>query len=28
VNYRTTDDDVRALVTLARDAGRTLAASV
>ena len=27
VNYRTTDDDVRALVTLARDAGRTLAAT-
>ena len=26
VNYRTTDDDIRALVTLARDAGRTLAA--
>src|SRR6188472_4225752 len=25
VNYRTTDDDVRALVTLARDAGRALA---
>ena len=26
VNYRTTDDDVRALVTLAREAGRALAA--
>ena len=27
VNYRTTDDDVRALVTLAREAGRALAAA-
>jgi aromatic-L-amino-acid/L-tryptophan decarboxylase len=27
VNYRTTDDDVRALVSLAREAGRALAAS-
>ena len=27
VNYRTSDDDVRALVTLAREAGRALAAS-
>jgi len=27
VNYRTTDDDIRALVALAREAGRTLAAA-